>query len=157
MTAPDRDDRSALAGLVAAYARCVDRRDYAGLAGLFADGSRVGKFEGSSETGYWRDGGEVFASSVRDNHARYTATTHLLAQHDADLDGDRATGEAYCLAHHVYADEDGWRNRVMAIRYLDDYGRFGAGWLFTQRRILVDWIEYRPMGAVPLAEGWRPV
>jgi hypothetical protein len=42
---------------------------------------------------------------------------------------------------------------VMAIRYLDDYSRSPAGWLFAQRRLYVDWTEYRDMGS---ADGPRP-
>jgi hypothetical protein len=149
-------DQAELLGLVSAYARCVDRRDYAGLAGLFAPGSRVGKFEGplgQLGSGYWRDGGEPFATSVRANHARYLVTTHHLGQHTTRIDADSADGETYCLAHHVY-EQDGRRlNRVMAIRYLDDYSRSPAGWLFAERRLYVDWTEYRDMGS---ADGRRP-
>lgn len=152
-------DRTEIFGLVGAYARCVDRRDYDGLAGLFAPGSRVGKFEGPPGqvgSGYWRDGGAPFAASVRANHARYVATTHLLGQHTAHIDAGSADGETYCLAHHVYEQDGRWRNRVMAIRYLDSYSRLPPGWLFTERRIYVDWIEYRAMGSAPGADGWRP-
>jgi SnoaL-like domain len=153
-------DRVELTDLVGAYARAVDTRDYAGLAGLFAPGSRVGKFEtapGAAATaGYWRAGGEPFAASVRANHARFAVTTHLLGQHTlSDLSG-RAAGELYCLAHHVYAENGRWLNRVMAIRYLDEYIRRPAGWRFAERRLLVDWVEFRAMGSTPDAGGWQP-
>jgi SnoaL-like domain len=152
-------DQAELLGLVSAYARCVDRRDYAGLAGLFAPGSRVGKFERPPSqlgSGYWRDGGEAFAASVRANHARYLVTTHHIGQHTTCIDADSADGETYCLAHHVYEQDGRWLNRVMAIRYLDGYSRTRTGWLFAERRLYVDWIEYRDMGSVPGADGWRP-
>lgn len=153
------DDRAGLLALVSAYARCVDGRDYDGLARLFAPASRVGKFEGPRADpgpGYWRDGGEPFAASVRANHARYRITTHHLGQHTSVLRGDRADGETYCLAHHVYSRESRWMNRVMAIRYLDAYARGPAGWLFAERQIFVDWIEFRPMGSVPTSASWQP-
>src|ERR1700744_2259472 len=107
------DDQAELHALVSAYARCVDGRDYEGLARLFTPGSRVGKFEGPREEpgpGYWRAGGEPFAASVRTNHSRYRVTTHLLGQHTTRLDGDRADGETYCLAPHVYLDGGRWMN-----------------------------------------------
>jgi hypothetical protein len=150
-------NRAELFGLVSAYARCVDRRDYAGLAALFAPGSRVGKFEGPPGQppgpGYWRDGGEPFATSVRANHARYLVTTHHLGQQTTRVDGDRADGETYCLAHHVYERDARWINRVLSIRYLDDYRRGPAGWLFAERLLYVDWTEYRDMGS---ADGSGP-
>ena len=152
------DDRTELLALVSAYARCVDGRDYDGLAGLFAPGSRVGKFEGPRDDpgpGFWRDGGAPFAASVRVNHAAYRITTHQLGQHTVQLAGNRAAGETYCLAHHLYSRDARWMNRLMAIRYLDDYVRGPAGWLFAERRIFVDWIEFRPTGSVPASDGWQ--
>jgi ketosteroid isomerase-like protein len=38
---------------------------------------------------------------VFDDLNRYEATTHFNGQSTIDLDGDRATGESYCLAHHL--------------------------------------------------------
>jgi SnoaL-like domain/Luciferase-like monooxygenase len=156
---PDARDRIELAELLSAYARCVDRRDYDGLARLFAAGSRVGKFEsrpGGQGAGYWREGGTQFAASVRANHARYAVTTHLLGQHAVHIDGDSASGETYYLAHHIFRQDGRWIDRVMAIRYLDQYSRSPDGWLFAERRLFVDWIEYRPTGSEPTADGWQP-
>jgi hypothetical protein len=39
---------------------------------------------------------------------RYEVTTHFNGQSTVTLDGDRATGESYTIAHHVYT-EDGDR------------------------------------------------
>ena len=36
---------------------------------------------------------------VFDNLNTYTATMHFNGQSTVSLDGDRATGESYCLAH----------------------------------------------------------
>lgn len=151
-------DRHDLERLVARYAHCVDRRDYIGLAALFAPESRVGKFEnGEDGEGFWRIGGEPFASSVRSNHAGHRATSHFLGQHTSDIDGTTATGETYCMAYHLYVHDDQWRNRVASIRYLDDFVCSDAMWLFATRRIIVDWTAHLPMGAQPTSEGWRPI
>jgi hypothetical protein len=64
------------------------------------------------------------------------------------LDGDRATGESYCLAHHLSAGEDGQRTMMIAsIRYLDEYVKQDGGWLFAERRLMVNWTETRPSTA----------
>ena len=50
---------------------------------------------------------------------RYDATTHFNGQSTIALDGDRATGESYCLAHHLFV-EDGERKLMLAsLRYLE--------------------------------------
>jgi hypothetical protein len=38
---------------------------------------------------------------VFDELNKYEATTHFMGQSTVVLDGDRATGETYCIAHHV--------------------------------------------------------
>jgi hypothetical protein len=75
---------------------------------------------------------------------RYQATTHFNGQSTVALEGDRATGESYCIAHHLYV-EDGERMLMVAsLRYLDTFVRNGDGWLFAERNLYVDWTETRP-------------
>ena len=69
----------------------------------------------------------------------------MLGQQTVDLDGDRATGECYCLAHHVEVADDGSRSvMIMHIRYQDRYARTADGWKFEHRTLMVDWRETRP-------------
>jgi hypothetical protein len=74
----------------------------------------------------------------------YDATTHFNGQSTITLDGDRATGETYCLAHHLWV-EDGQRTlMVMSIRYLDRFVRQDGEWLFAERQLIADWTDKRP-------------
>jgi hypothetical protein len=76
--------------------------------------------------------------------ASYAATTHFNGQRTLALDGDRATGESYCLAHHLSNGRDGQRTMMIAaIRYLDTFVKLDGGWLFAERRLMVDWTETR--------------
>jgi len=62
-----------------------------------------------------------------------------------DFAGALATGESYCLAHHLSVGEDGVRTIMIAsIRYLDEFVRQDGVWLFAERRLMVDWTETRP-------------
>ena len=80
-----------------------------------------------------------------DNLNTYTTTTHFNGQSTVVLDGDRATGESYCLAHHLSTGEDGQRTLMIAsIRYLDEIVKQNGDWLFAERRLMVDWTETRP-------------
>lgn len=76
---------------------------------------------------------------------RYVRTFHMLGQSTYEIGPDRATGEVYCLAHHLTVGEDGKGNdHVMLIRYQDDYEPDAEGaWKIRQRRVVVDWTEQR--------------
>lgn len=78
---------------------------------------------------------------------RYEATTHFMGQSTVVLDGDRATGETYCIAHHVSAS-DGKRTLFIAsIRYYDTFAKVDGAWLFAERKLMVDWTDTRAITA----------
>ena len=137
--------RSAVRELVDRYAVEVDRHDGDAVAALFVPDGRLELHRdgiGRPVTSVVA-GGDAIAAAI-DGLARYRVTTHLVGQHLVDLvDGDVATGVAYCLAHHVGAEGDPSANRVDSIRYLDDYVRTDDGWRFVRRRLSFDWSEVR--------------
>ena len=137
-------DRLALRELFDAYAHCADRRDAEGQKALFTDDTRFAVYmdgEGSEPT-YILQGREAL-TPVFDDLNRYEATTHFNGQSAVTLDGDRATGESYCLAHHL-STEDGTRKLMVAsLRYLDVFVKIAGAWRFAERELYVDWIETR--------------
>jgi len=71
---------------------------------------------------------------------QYAATTHFVGQSTIlSLSNDRATGEAYCLAHHVTVDGSARRLMVASLRYLVTSVKAGGAWLFSERLLYVDW------------------
>ena len=75
----------------------------------------------------------------------YVATMHFNGQSTVELDGDRATGESYCLTHHLTEAGDGSRTLMVAsIRYLDQFVKQDGAWLFAERRLMVNWTDTRP-------------
>jgi len=58
---------------------------------------------------------------------------------------DEARGEAYCLAHHVTVDGGKRRLMVASLRYLDTFVKMDGAWLFSERRLYVDWLEERAL------------
>jgi SnoaL-like domain len=50
---------------------------------------------------------------------KYEATTHFNGQSTIALDGNRATGESYCLAHHLFTDDGKRKLMVASLRYHD--------------------------------------
>jgi hypothetical protein len=90
------------------------------------------------------------ASSVRLRRQaslnKYDATTHFVGQSTIfTLTGDRATGEAYCLAHHVTVDGGKRRLMLASLRYLDTFVKIDGSWLFAERCVYVDWLEERAL------------
>jgi hypothetical protein len=71
-------------------------------------------------------------------HARLAARANPSAK-------DRATGEAYFLAHHVTVDGGNRRLMVASLRYLDTFVKMEGAWLFAERLLYVDWIDERAM------------
>ena len=140
-------DRLAIRELVEAYAHCADRRDDKVQMSLFnADTHFVvymnAKDLTPSQELYSR---EALAPVFADLN-KYEATTHFAGQSTIfTLTKDRATGEAYCLAHHVTVDGGKRRLIVASIRYLDTFVKMEGAWLFAERLLYVDWIDERAM------------
>jgi ketosteroid isomerase-like protein len=142
-------DRLAIRELVDAYAHCADRRDAKGQMALFTEDTSFLVFmdPASAEPAQELHGRESLAP-VFDDLNRYVATMHFNGQSTVALDGDRATGESYCLAHHLTVDDDHQRTLMVAsIRYLDIFAKQGGQWFFAERRLMVNWIDTRPSAA----------
>src|SRR6202047_5619394 len=108
-------DRLAIRELVEAYAYCADRRDAQGQMALFTVDTHFvvymnAKDPTPSQELHSREAlAPVFAAL--NPHA---ATTHFVGKSTIfTLTPDRATGEAYCLAHHVTVDR-GKRRLMLA-------------------------------------------
>ena len=142
-------DRLAIRELIDAYAHCADRRDAKGQMALFTADTRFIVFMDATtvEPTQQLHGRESLAP-VFDNLNTYAATTHFNGQSTISLNGDRATGESHCLAHHLSVGEDVQRTMMIAsIRYLDELVKQDGQWLFAERRLMVDWTETRPSAA----------
>jgi ketosteroid isomerase-like protein len=146
ITGAEAADRLAIRELVDAYAHCADRRDAAGQMALFTDDSHFVVYMDARDPEPTQElRGRESLAPVFDALNAYAATMHFNGQSTIELDGDRATGESYCLAHHLTIDEDGSRTLMVAsIRYLDTFVKQDGVWLFAQRRLMVNWTDTRP-------------
>jgi SnoaL-like domain len=141
-------DRLAIRELFDAYAHCADRRDAEGQKALFtADTRFVVHMDGErAEASYELEGREALTPVFADLN-RYEATMHFNGQSTVTLEGDRATGESYTIAHHVFT-EGGIRNIMVAwLRYLDVFAKIDGSWYFAERTLILDWSETRRLGA----------
>jgi len=96
-------DRLAIRELIEAYAHCADRRDAKGQMALFTADTHFVVYMNAKDPkpSQERHSREALAPVFADLN-QYDATTHFVGQSTIFTpNGDRATGEAYCLAHHV--------------------------------------------------------
>jgi hypothetical protein len=148
-------DRLAIRELIDVYSYCADRRDARHQMDLFTPDGRFIVFMDptAAEPTYQFHGRESLAPAF-DHLNTYAATTHFNGQCTVSLDRERATGQTYCLAHHLSVSEDGQRTMMIAsIRYLDELVKQDGRWFFAERRLIFDWTETRPSAAVS-AESW---
>jgi hypothetical protein len=138
-------DRLAIRELVEAYAHCADRRDARGQMSLFTADTRFVVYMNAKDPTPSQElhSREALAPVFADLN-KYDATTHFIGQSTIfTLTGDRATGEVYCLAHHITVGGGKRRLMLASLRYLDTYTKLDGVWLFAERLLYVDWLEDR--------------
>jgi len=143
LSASEAADRLAIRELIEAYAHCADRRDAKGQMSLFAVDTHFVVFMNAKDPKPSMElhSREALAPVFAELN-KYDATTHFLGQSTIlTLTNDRATGEAYCLAHHVTLDGGKRRLMLASLRYLDTFVKIDGAWLFADRLLYVDWTE----------------
>ena len=147
VTPQEAADRLAIRELFDAYAHCADRRDAEGQKVLFTNDTRFAVYmdgEGSEAT-YVLEGREALTPVFADLN-RYEVTTHFNGQSTVAHDGDRATGESYTIAHHIFSEDGVRRITVASLRYIDVFAKVDGRWYFAARDLILDWSETRVLG-----------
>jgi ketosteroid isomerase-like protein len=140
-------DRLAIRELIDAYAHCADRRDAEGQKALFTDDTHFVVYMDGEDTDPTQDlRGRESLTAVFDALNQYEVTMHFNGQNTATLEGDRGTGEAYCIAHHVFSEEGERKIMVAYLRYLDTFVKQGGTWLFAERNLYLEFSDTRPLG-----------
>jgi SnoaL-like domain len=144
ITPAELADRLAIRELFDAYAHCADRRDAEGQKSLFAENTHFVVYmngQGTEPTQVL-DSREAL-TPVFDALNNYQATMHFNGQSTVVIDGDRATGESYCIAHHLFTDGGERKLMIAYLRYQDTFAKIDGTWLFAERNLYVDWTETR--------------
>jgi hypothetical protein len=145
LTPAETADRLAIRELFDAYAHCADRRDAEGQKALFTADTRFAVYMSGEgiEPSNVIEGREAL-TPVFDDLNQYEATTHFNGQSTVELDGDRATGESYTIAHHLFTADGERQIMIAALRYLDTFTKIDGAWYFAERNLILDWSETRP-------------
>ena len=140
-------DRLSIRELVEAYAHCADRRDAKGQMSLFTTDTHFVVYMDAkdSKPSMELHSREALAPVFADLN-KYAATTHFIGQSTIfTLTDDRATGEAYCLAHHVTVAGEKKRLMIASLRYADTFAKINGEWLFAERLLYLDWVDERAL------------
>ena len=140
-------DRLAIRELVESYAHCADRRDAKGQMALFTpDTHFVVYMNAKDPTPSQELHSRESLAPVFDDLNKYAATMHFVGQSTIlTLTNDRATGEAYTLAHHLTIDGAKRKLMIATLRYNDSFVKTNGEWFFAERLLYVDWIEERAL------------
>ncbi|MGH2687091.1 MAG: nuclear transport factor 2 family protein [Actinomycetota bacterium] len=132
-------DRADLRHLVESYAAACDGRDLALLQSCFVEGGSLTVHQPGRGPSTMTTPADL--DRVPSGLGRYDHTFHLVGNHRVDIDGDQASGDTYCVAHHVQGDVD----LVIYIRYEDRYQRTDAGWRIATRDVRMLWTSRQPV------------
>jgi hypothetical protein len=140
-------DRIAIRELIEAYAHCADRRDATGQMALFIKDTHFVVYMNAKDPKPSQElhSREALAPVLADLN-QYAATTHFVGQSTLfTLTKQRATGEAYTLAHHITINGQNRRLMLASLRYNDTFVKQDGEWLFAERLLFVDWVDERAL------------
>jgi ketosteroid isomerase-like protein len=140
-------DRLSIRELVEAYAHCADRRDANAQMALFTADTHFVVYMNAKDPKPSQElnSREALAPVFADLN-QYAATMHFIGQSTiSTLTGDRATGETYCMPHHLTINGEKRRLMIAALRYYDTFVKMDGSWLFAERLLYVDWLEERAL------------
>ncbi len=143
-----REDELAIRDLANRYARMIDRRDWPELPRVFTPDCEL------SGQGYLMRGHAELGAGLR-KIDMFSATQHCVLNQVTCLDGDRATGEFYCIANHIHERGGVSYKLDMGIRYDDHYLRTPDGWRLAKRVLNLIWQQDLPLD-LPLAAPAKP-
>ncbi|MEZ4334022.1 MAG: nuclear transport factor 2 family protein [Myxococcota bacterium] len=139
-----RADELAIRELAFRYARIVDRRVYDEIPEVFAPDCEL------SGVGFRMRGHAELDAGLR-KIEMYSATQHCVHNQLTRVEGDRASGEFYCVAAHIHEREGVAYKLDMGIRYDDRYVRTAGGWRIAHRVLNLIWQQDLPLDLAPPA------
>ncbi len=143
----EQADRLAIRELIDAYAHCADRREAEGQKALFTEDTHFLVYMNGFGTDPTEDlRGREALTPVFEALKQYEVTMHFNGESTTRLDGERATGEVYCIAHHVFSADGGRQIMLAYLRYLDTYVKQSGAWLFAERNLYLEFSDIRPLG-----------
>ncbi len=129
-------DRAAIAECLVNYARCIDRRDWAGLQDSYAENGVMQHGDASVPREAVPELSEKILAGCSSSH-------HLVGDPSIDIDGDHATTHSHYIATHI--SEGTTVKRQGGGWYDCELERTGSGWKFSRVRSTTAWRTGEPL------------
>jgi ketosteroid isomerase-like protein len=129
------------------YGNYADTKENEKQAALFTNDFTVEiYFDPTTDTPSQKvQGKENLKKLFADNLNPFIRTVHFNAQNIVTIKNENeAEGIVYCRAYHLSKENDDTdKFMIAAIRYLDQYRKEEGKWYFSERKLMVQWIENR--------------
>lgn len=129
-------DRAEIAELLVEYARCIDRRDWAGLQATYAEEGVMDHGAVAVRRDKVPELSEAILKGVSGSH-------HHVGSPHVEIDGDTATTHSHYFATHI--DAQGGVIRHGGGWYDCTLRRTPDGWRFTRVKATSGWREGQPL------------
>lgn len=137
-------DRLALKELVDTFSNLADTKDVDAQLNLFTEDATVESIRdgnaGSKLTGH-KEIGDAFKNFL----GLFETVYHHNGQQTVDIDGDTASGIAYCTVTLIGSNNGQKTVTTLGVRYQDKYVREDGKWLISNRVSNFMWQEVRPI------------
>jgi hypothetical protein len=130
------EDRAELEDLHSRFIHASDRRDYALLRGLYADGAR-------EEHGAFNGPKDDFVDWLQQVHDHFVMVTHVITNLLFSVDGDVAESEGRGCTYLTMKAARPY-NMIVINRHFDRCRKIDGRWRFTSRSLCLDWVQQFP-------------
>lgn len=138
-------DKQALKELVDKFSILADRKDAQAQTELFTDDAVVDSYLDGKLISSLK-GKEEIGTAFADFLACFDTVYHINGQQVVRINGDKATGIAYCQVVLIGTDNNGKRMMTMqGVSYDDEYVRSNGLWLIAKRTSHFVWSDNREM------------
>lgn len=140
-------DRLAIRELIDAYGHDADNREAEKQAALFTPDGMLENIHMEPgqphETTILRGRKDLAAGFA--TLKKFEVTMHFNGQCTIHTNGDSASAETYCLAHHIWVDGGRRVLMIIGIRYEDTMIKINGAWLFAKRQLYYLWVDRRSL------------
>jgi uncharacterized protein (TIGR02246 family) len=129
------DEKRELNELAFRYARACDTHDAGEFSAIFTEDGVI--ISPRSTMTSREQIASVIPPALK---SMYLRTMHMVFNNLVWIDGDIATGETYCQAHHITKQPDGTvTDYIMSIIYDNQYRKVDGRWYFSHRKLNLKW------------------